>query len=137
MKEDESQKEPANRMVHVYPRAERGRHEADRCFGNSVHSEWRMPKAVLRQPNDHSQQKSRRGISPAQTEVNRYQKRKLQDRRRPKVHWQESLERQRQNDYSYNSTGIILMNFYVLVVRRVNFHVHSLVLCLHGLLGVS
>src|SRR5258708_1026878 len=81
-----------------------------------------MPQAVLREPNGHSQQKPRGGISLAQAQVNGHQKRKLQDRRRSEIHGQQRLEGQRQNDYAEDGTGVVFMNLYVLVVWCLHFH---------------
>src|SRR4029077_9793208 len=127
--------ESADRMFHIDTRTEGGRRETDRRFGDSIHSEGGMPQAVLRQSDGHSQQESGGRISPAQAEINGYQKRKFQNRRRSEIHRQERLECQRQNDHDEDGTGVIPMNFYVLVVLGVDFHFGGSVICNHGLSG--
>ena len=106
MKENKGEEKPADWMLHVDARTERGCRETDHGLGNSVHSERSMPEAVLSQAYGHPKQKTGGGISPAQSEIDRYQERQFQDGCRAEIRRQHSLERQGQHGDAKNGAGV-------------------------------
>src|SRR5579864_1238121 len=102
-------------MFRIQPRADGRSKIADDGLGDAVETKRnsRATQTILRQTDGHAEKKPRRRVAPAQTKINRNQKRKIKNPHLREIDRHECLQKENNNQRKQNRARTKLVYFNV------------------------